>query len=387
MDSLSDAIALSLCWTRHLGRRPRRARRPAPAVDPPERDAGSGGDRPDVSPWADVRSAATLEERLSALGVDDPAAEAAAVRATAGDVLERARARSIQAVVFGAPEFPVALAAIPDPPPVLWVRGDLRPDDEAVAIVGSRAATPHALEVAFQLGAGLARLGLVVVSGLARGVDGAAHRGALAVGGRTVAVLGSGVDVVYPPEHARLAGDIAASGAVASELVPGTPPLGWHFPRRNRIISGLSAGVVIVEASARSGSLITADQALLQGRHVMAVPGGVLSGRNRGAHGLIKAGACMVENADDVIEELHYVGAPGVMAADQARSGPSRPAPADPILRIMKAGESCDLAFLCEQTGIDAVRLLGRLSELELGGWIRRAGGGRFVRVPSNVLS
>jgi DNA processing protein len=238
--------------------------------------------------------------------------------------------------------------------------------------------------MAFRLGEGLARAGIVVVSGLARGVDGAAHRGALAGEGRTLAVLGSGVDVIYPPEHARLAGEVADSGAIVSELVPGSRPLGWHFPRRNRLISGLAGGVVVVEASGHSGSLITADQALCQGRPVMAVPGGVLSGRNRGAHSLIKAGACMVEHVDDVLEELHYVGAPVLMAA--RKGGLGRP-PQDPVLWAMKVGEPYDVTFLSEHVGVEAVRLLARLSQLELGGWIRRVGGGRFVRLGPDVLS
>ena len=196
------------------------------------------------------------------------------------------------------------LDSIPDPPPVLWARGDAGPCAHAVAIVGSRFATHQGLEVGARLGQGLAGAGFDVVSGLARGVDAAAHRGALRAGGRTVAVLGSGVDVVYPPEHASLAEAVAASGALLSEFAPGVPPRGWHFPRRNRIISGLSLGVVIVEAAQRSGSLITARCALEQGRSVMAVPGAVLGGRNRGAHALIRDGAGMVEEARDVIEQL-----------------------------------------------------------------------------------
>src|SRR5438445_10692595 len=192
----------------------------------------------------------------------------------------------------------------------------------AVAIVGSRAASPYALAVAEQLAHDLAACGLVVVSGLARGVDSAAHRGAPAGAGVTVAVLGSGVDVMYPPEHESLAEEIDKAGAVASELVPGTPPQPWFFPLRNRIISGLSRAVVVIEAGEKSGSLITARCALEQGRDVLAVPGNVLSGRNRGAHGLLRDGAKIVETADDILEELGMSTGTGVGARTDSDSRP-----------------------------------------------------------------
>ena len=179
-----------------------------------------------------------------------------------------------------------------------------------MAIVGSRAATDYALQVAARLGAELAARGVVVASGLARGVDSAAHRGCLDAGGATVAVLGSGVDRIYPAEHADLAARICESGALVSELGPGAPPLPEHFPLRNRIISGISLAVVVVEAYDKSGSLITARCALEQGRDVMAVPGSVLSGRNRGSHALLKDGAKVVESADDILEELGWAARP-----------------------------------------------------------------------------
>ena len=175
---------------------------------------------------------------------------------------------------------------------MLWTRGAAAAlERPAVALVGSRAASPHGLAVAERLAADLAARGIVVVSGLARGVDSAAHRGALSGGGSTIAVLGSGADIIYPPEHAALAREIEATGVVMSELAPGTPPLPLFFPLRNRIISGLSRAVVVIEAGEKSGSLITARLALDQGRDVLAVPGNVLSGRNRGAHALF-AGRC-----------------------------------------------------------------------------------------------
>jgi DNA processing protein len=271
------------------------------------------------------------------------------------------------------PSYPAALAAITDPPFVLWMRGAASAlEQPAVALVGSRAASPHGLAVAERLGADLAARGIVVISGLARGVDSAAHRGALAGGGSTVAVLGSGADVIYPPEHAALAREIEATGLVMSELAPGTPPLPLFFPLRNRIISGLSRAVVVIEAGEKSGSLITARLALDQGREVLAVPGNVLSGRNRGAHGLLRDGAKIVEHADDILEELG-------MPEKGAKRGTS-PFPEDPVLASLVPGEPADLDAIAERTGVAPARLLPRLFELELKGLVARAGGGRFLR-------
>lgn len=216
------------------------------------------------------------------------------------------------------------------------------------------------------------------MSGLARGVDSAAHRGALRAG-RTVAVLGSGVDRIYPREHTTLAGEIAREGLVISEYPPGTPPLAFHFPMRNRLISGLSRAVVVIEANEKSGSLITAACALEQGREVMAVPGNVLSGRNRGAHALIHDGAKIVECADDIVEELGWppVGAP---EGGDPPSGTRASTSGDPLLLLMHAGQAYDLDGLAAASGVDGVRLLPRLLELELRGLVQRVGGGRFMR-------
>ncbi len=289
----------------------------------------------------------------------------------AGAAMDRAAVGGLAPVYWPDASYPVALTTIADPPPVLWTRGSLdvfrRP---CVAIVGARAASAYGLSVAERLAADLATAGLVVVSGMARGVDSAAHRGALAASGATVAVLGSGADVIYPPEHAPLADAIATSGLLVSELVPGTPPLPRFFPMRNRIISGLSRAVVVIEAGERSGSLITARMALEQGRDVLAVPGNVLSGRNRGAHGLLRDGAKIVESADDILEEL------GMAAVAPS----ARPPLADPILACLTPGEPSDLDEISERTGLSATRLLARLFELELQGAVTRVGGGRFVR-------
>ena len=301
---------------------------------------------------------------------------ASALRSRATAAIARAAASGIRPLAWTDPAYPAALTAIADPPLVLWVRGDPGAlGAPCVAVVGSRAASPHGLAVSSQLGTELAASDLVVVSGLARGIDSAAHRGALDGGGITVAVLGSAVDVIYPAEHAALAREIAKRGAVISELVPGTPPLAMFFPRRNRIISGLSRAVVVVEANMKSGSLITARCALEQGRDVLAVPGNVLSGRNRGAHGLLRDGARIVESADDILEELG-------MTRRAATSGrvASRPTTDDPVLACLTPGEACDLDAISERSGLNTPRLLPRLLDLELQGLVQRLGGGRFVR-------
>src|SRR5437660_419247 len=201
--------------------------------------------------------------------------------------------------------YPELLRAIHDPPAVLYCDGSVEPGDrQAVAIVGSRRATPYGLRITETLAGELSALGFTIVSGFARGIDAAAHRAALAAGGRTIAVLGCGLDVDYPPGHARLREEIAGSGAVLTEFEPGTPPRAPNFPRRNRIISGLALGVVVVEAAEDSGSLITARLALEQGREVFAVPGPIEAPTSRGPHGLLKQGAKLVEMVDDIVEEL-----------------------------------------------------------------------------------
>jgi DNA processing protein len=292
--------------------------------------------------------------------------------------LARGAQHGLGPLAWSDPEYPLLLAAITDPPPILWTRGSRAALAlEGIAIVGSRAASPYALDVAERLSADLASRGYAVVSGLARGVDSAAHRGAVSGGGSTIAVLGCGADVMYPPEHATLAAAIEPRGLVLSELVPGTRPLPHYFPQRNRIISGLSRAVVVVEAGERSGSLITARCALEQGRDVLAVPGNVLSGRNRGGHALLRDGARIVETADDILEELH--GVRGQTNERRERAVP--PASSDPLLACLIAGEAVDVDEIAERSGLAITRLLPRLCELELHGMIARVGGGRFVRL------
>lgn len=295
---------------------------------------------------------------------------------------ERARQTSIRCIGWNDPDYPASLVTLDDPPPVLWVRGDPAVlAGPAVALVGSRAGSAYATTVAGMLAADLAAAGVIVVSGLARGVDVAAHRGALRAGGGTLAVLGSGVDVIYPPEHRPMAEAMSTGTrtALVSELPPGTRPLHWFFPLRNRIISGLSQAVVIVEAGKKSGSLITARCALEQGREVLAVPGSVLGGRNHGGHALLRDGAKLVESADDIVEELGWQPA-RMHPAPQ----PEAPPPSDghdPVLTGWMAGESRDFDEILASSGLEAGRILSRLLELELRGTIGRAGGGRFVRL------
>ncbi len=319
-----------------------------------------------------------LTERLHA---DDPH-----LVEVARSLLPRARAvrtavakRGIHAVGWNEPQFPTALLTLCDMPPALWYRGQLDAlNAPVVAIVGSRVASPIAIETATRIAKDLASRGITVVSGLARGVDSAAHRGALQTG-RTAAVLGSGFDHLYPAEHEPLADEIARDGIVLTEFAPDALPLPWFFPMRNRLISGLSRAVVVIEANEKSGSLITAACALEQGRDVMAVPGNVLSGRNRGAHALIRDGAKIVECADDIVEELR--GLPvAAHAPETGLSSASSAVSADPIVAGMEQGQAYDLDGLTAVTGLDNVRLLSRLIDLELQGRIRRVGGGRFMR-------
>ncbi len=292
-------------------------------------------------------------------------------RRRAAAAIAAAAARGIAAVPWYDPRFPALLNCIHDPPPVLWTRGRLDALGlPTVAVVGSRAATPYAKDVAYRLGQELGARGIVVASGLARGVDSAAHSGCLAVGGLTVAVLGSGLDRIYPAEHEMLAGIISEKGILVSELGPGAAPRKEHFPLRNRIISGISLAVVVVEASEKSGSLITARCALEQGRDVMAVPGSVLSGRNRGSHGLLKDGAKVVESADDILDGLGWPTAP--VSPESA----SKCLQKDSLLTRMEAGEVYRLDELMELTGVTGTRLLPRLMELELAGLVTNTGVG-----------
>jgi DNA processing protein len=284
----------------------------------------------------------------------------------------------------GDPGYPAPLAEIPDPPCLLYCRGALAPGDPlAIAIVGSRRCTPYGLRIAERLAAALARVGLTVVSGLARGIDAAAHRGALKAGGRTIAVLANGLAQVYPPEHEDLARDIAGAGALLSEMPMRQVPLAGLFPQRNRLISGLSLGVVVVEATPRSGSLSTARHALEQNREVFAVPGPVDSLSSQGCHRLIRDGARLVETVDDILEEL------GPLVREVRPAAEETPVrhPAELMLSDQERSllgrlgdEPRGVDDLITQTGLTAAQVLATLSVLEMRRLVRRLPGHHFIR-------
>ena len=252
---------------------------------------------------------AASERELAAAGIPEAVArEVARVRLAVDPEGELARLAQLQvsAITLLEPEYPTWLQHIQSPPAVLYVRGSLEPQDElALAVVGTRRATRYGLEVTRRIVPELVRAGVTIVSGLALGIDGAAHQAALDAGGRTLAVMACGVDVVYPREHRLLARAISENGALLSEYPPGVQPDARNFPPRNRIISGLSRGVLVVEAGEKSGALITAQFALEQGRETFAIPGSVFSCQSRGTNGLIQRGeAKLVLSADDILEEL-----------------------------------------------------------------------------------
>jgi len=282
-------------------------------------------------------------------------------------------------VVRGGPAYPELLGEIHDPPWVLFLRGRHRPPAGAtVAVVGSRKATPYGLEVAGWLAGGLARAGVHVVSGAAYGVDTAAHRGALAEGGFTTAVLGCGVDVVYPRSNGALYRDIERKGCLLGEYPPGTQPAKHHFPARNRIIAGMSAAVVVVEASEKSGALLTADFALSEGRDVMAVPGGVLSTNSRGTNALIRNGAVPVTCPEDVCKEIGVSVEESIGSAEQPalqfrEAGQKERAMLDAI-----SGGLSDAEGLSGETGLSAAETLSVLSRMEVEGLVARGPGGRY---------
>lgn len=293
-------------------------------------------------------------------------------------------------------EYPAQLREVPDAPEPLYVRGALtREDALAVAVVGSRLATGYGIGVAEGLGAALAARGITVVSGLARGIDSAAHRGALRAGGRTIAVLGSGADVIYPPENRRLAAEIEARGALLSQFAPGTPALAHHFPLRNRVIAGLALGVVVVEAAERSGALITARIAAELGREVMAVPGRVTSPASRGAHALIRDGAALVERWEDVVAELPARWracvrevAPGAPARGEdpaygrsGRSGLRDEGGDEEVVLGVVGHEPMTMDEVIEKTGLGAGPTAALLLALELEGRVCQIDGKRFVRI------
>jgi DNA processing protein len=312
----------------------------------------------------------------------------------------RAETLGVSIVTSQDPFYPYHLLNIYDYPPFLYAKGSLCPKEIGVAIVGSRLASTYGKYVTEKLSRELALKGITIVSGLARGIDSAAHRGALAGKGRTIAVLGSGLDIVYPPENEALAADIAAQGALITEYPFGTPPNAPNFPARNRLISGISLGVVVVEAGEKSGSLITARIAAEQGRSVFAVPGAIESAGSRGTNRLIKQGAKLIETVEDILEEiLPQAGLPPVVpesaplfstpevAADDTET---TPAPLSSNAGGLGARESKLLSFITEEptdvdtliahSGLTAHEVQSSLLVLALGGIIRQLPGKMYLR-------
>ncbi len=339
---------------------------PAAIFEAGERDLRAA---PGVGPEAASSILRWREESI------DPAAEEAA-----------AARLGIRIVVRDEEDYPPLLREIHDPPLALYVRGTIAPEDRhAVAVVGCRGATHYGRSMAERIASELARCGICVVSGLARGIDTAAHRGALRASGRTLAVVGCGLDICYPAENRDLADRIAGSGAILSEFPLGTAPERSNFPMRNRIISGLSMGVVVVEAGDRSGALITADEALAQGRSVLAVPGRIDSPKSRGTHRLLKEGARLVDCVDDILDEFGWL----FRGAAAARGGAPAPAPSlapeEEAVYACTGRDPVGIDEIIRRSGLNSGKVSSILLRLEMRRVVRQLPGKRFVRrVPSD---
>ena len=319
------------------------------------------------------------------------------------DVMNQA---GIRMVTFLDKSYPRHLLNVYDRPALLYVAGHLQSDDICVAIVGSRHASTYGKYTTDRISRELTLRGVTIVSGMARGIDSSAHRGALAAKGRTVAVLGSGLDVIYPPENKKLFDAIVQSGAVISEYPPGTQPLPFHFPARNRIISGMSYGVLVVEAGEKSGSLITAKLAMEQGREVFAIPGPIDSSSSRGTNSLIKQGAKLIDNVDDILEEIlpqlermATESVPLSRKADETGSGQSIPekngipertapekdretlSPVDRKILEAIAGGQTHADDIIAGTGLPPAEALGALMILEIKGWVLQHPGKLFTLI------
>ena len=290
--------------------------------------------------------------------------------------MEKIEHRGAKVLTWDDPTYPPRLLKIYNPPPVLYVRGDILDEDRwAVAVVGTRGATVYGKEVARRLAGGLARNGLTIASGLARGIDSTAHQAALDAGGRTIAVLGSGVDVIYPAESRQLAKAVIGRGAIVSEYAMGTRPEASNFPPRNRIISGLSLGVVIVEAGKRSGALITADFALEQGREVFAVPGNIYRNKSMGPNKLIQQGAKPVLSIEDILEELNLT-----MVSQQAEVRAVVPEnETEAALLEYITADPVHVDQIGQKSGLPIAQVSSTLALMELKGMVRQVGGMNYV--------
>ena len=312
---------------------------------------------------------------LAILDENDPA--------TAERELARCRQLGIRFYVRGAEDYPALLAEIFDPPTFLYCDGSVEPQDElSLAIVGARRCTHYGLRTAEKLATTLAMAGVTIVSGLARGIDGAAHRGALRAGGRTLAVLATGLASIYPPEHAQLARQVAENGALITEMPLDQKPLAGLFPQRNRIISGLSAAVLIVEASKKSGALHTARHALEQGREVLVVPGPIDSAASEGCHDLIRDGATLVRNADDILTAIGPLAKPVTNGNNEEVHSPRELLLNEierEVLNLITT-ESRHLDEILRSAKLEHARVLSTLTILEMKRFVRRLPGGYLVR-------
>lgn len=292
-------------------------------------------------------------------------------------VLERLHSEHVQVVTLLDDRYPSLLREIPAPPPVLFVKGDLvEGERRSIAIVGTRRVTPYGREMARTIARDLALAGVTIISGLARGVDGIAHQAALEAGGRTIAIMGSGVRQIYPAEHRGLAERISERGALVSDFLPDAPPDGPNFPARNRLISGMSLGVVVVEAPERSGALITVDFAADQGRDVFALPGSLMSGASAGCHRILRDGARLIRGADDVLEDLRLGAAPRQLEIDAA-------ALLDETSRRILAlltGEPRHIDDISAAADLGITQVSSLLMGLELQGLVRNIGAQFYAR-------
>jgi DNA processing protein len=302
----------------------------------------------------------------------------------ADDVFATCEREAIDVLLAGASGYPASLREIPDPPGVLYCRGAIEPRDAlAVAIVGSRHASLYGTSQAERLSGSLARAGFTIISGLARGIDAAAHRAALQAGGRTIAVLGSGLLNIYPPEHAELAKDITASGAVLSEAPLRMGPHRTLFPQRNRLISGLARGVIVIEASLKSGALITARHAMEQNRDVFAVPGRVDNHLSQGCHRLIRDGAKLIESADDVLEELGPLTRPVPLSEGETIHQPVEVTLNDLERQVLQTIDTSPTLVdqIITKSELPATQVLSTLTILEMRKLIRRTSGLHYARL------
>jgi DNA processing protein len=293
-------------------------------------------------------------------------------------LVDQVEALGAVALTLDDPDYPGLLREIPDAPPVLYIKGALLEMDQwAVAFVGTRRSTAYGRDVTAQLVAGLVDAGITIVSGMALGIDAAAHKAALDAGGRTIAVLGCGIDILYPPEHRHLAAAIIENGALITEFPPGTPPEGKNFPVRNRTISGLALGVVVVEAPMSSGALLTADQAVDQGRDVFAVPGNISAHTSQGTNRLIQNGAKLVMSAGDILDELNLS-----RTAVETRTQIRQVAPTNPVeetlLRLL-SDQPQHIDDLCQLSGLPIHQASSALAIMELKGMARRHEGMLFT--------